>query len=177
MQKNILSIIALFLSIIAISISYFRPQELKLDAFNSIVAILSLLVTTLLGWQIFQVINIDKIRKEISLEKESFNSEKNTMMSLLYFEIAVTYFGNYKDGKAFWVYSFEYNIVKSIFYAVKRNEPTQLEWIENELINYSCPMVGRDQETEKRRKEAISEFTKSELKTISNYEILRRYFE
>ncbi len=86
---------------------------------NILVSGLGIIVGVLIGWQILQLININNVKKEISKEKEIFNNEKNEMMSLLYFEIAVTYFGREQNGKAFWVYSFEYYVVKSAFYAVK----------------------------------------------------------
>lgn len=59
----ILSAVAFILGIIAICVSAYRSPELSIDYQGIIVASLSLIVTVLLGWQIYQVICVDKLVK------------------------------------------------------------------------------------------------------------------
>ncbi|CAM3885133.1 hypothetical protein ELBR111191_14780 [Elizabethkingia bruuniana] len=87
MKKNLLSYIALVISIIAISISCFTPGDLKIDNYNSIISSLSILITVLIGWQIYALVDYSKYRKEISADFESFKKETNDSLSLKFNEI------------------------------------------------------------------------------------------
>lgn len=92
------------------------------------------------------------------------------MMSLLYFEIAVTYFGREQNGKAFWVYSFEYYVVKSAFYAVKCKDSDALETLNQNLEKYPLPLIGRNLETDSNRLEILKNFSKKELNVLKLYQ-------
>ena len=61
-----ISVIALMVSIIAICVAGYRAPELSVDYLGVIVGVLALLVTVLIGWNIYTLIDIDRIRKEIS---------------------------------------------------------------------------------------------------------------
>ena len=58
--SNCLSIAAIICSVVAICVSLPSAPELGIDYIGVIVGILSLLVTMLIGWQIWNVIAIDK---------------------------------------------------------------------------------------------------------------------
>lgn len=58
--SNCLSIAAIICSVVAICVSLPSVPELGIDYIGVIVGILSLLVTMLIGWQIYNVITIDK---------------------------------------------------------------------------------------------------------------------
>lgn len=73
--NNLLSIVSIVLSSVAISIVFIRPKELETDMFNSIVTILSLLVALLIGWQILQIINFREEKSDFEKEKENFKLE------------------------------------------------------------------------------------------------------
>ncbi|AQW96701.1 hypothetical protein BBD31_01760 [Elizabethkingia anophelis] len=87
MKRNLLSYIALVISIIAISASCFAPVELKIDNYNSIISSLSVLITILIGWQIYVLVDYSKYRKEISADFESFKKEMNDSLNLKFIEI------------------------------------------------------------------------------------------
>lgn len=57
--------LACFLSLIAICCAYIRCKPIEMDWVSVLVGILSLLVTVLLGWQIYSVIDIKKTVSEI----------------------------------------------------------------------------------------------------------------
>lgn len=81
------SIAALVLSIISICISAWRSPELSFDYQGVIVGVLSLLVTVILGWNIYTVIDIKNTRGEIHklkgmLEKQIQQSNENTKLIL-----------------------------------------------------------------------------------------------
>lgn len=90
MKKEIsmwIGIIALALSIISICISAWRSPELSFDYQGVIVGVLSLLVTVILGWNIYTVIDIKNTRGEIHklkglLEKQIQQSNENTKLIL-----------------------------------------------------------------------------------------------
>ena len=63
--SNCLSIAAIICSVVAICVSLPSAPELGIDYIGVIVGILSLLVTMLIGWQIWNTIAIEKkIKKE-----------------------------------------------------------------------------------------------------------------
>lgn len=88
-----LSILAIVISIIAISVACPHKAELGFDYQGVIVAILSLLVTVLLGWQIYNAIFIkESLKKEVTqslkemvaLERINLlKSQLNTLYGLL----------------------------------------------------------------------------------------------
>lgn len=162
-----LSIVSLVISLIAISVVHFRPKPIELDLFNSIITILTLLISILIGWQIYQVINIDKIKKDIELERLHIQNERHELLSMLYFEVAKTYFGN--TTKKTWVKTFELYAIKSIYHAVKSKNETILENMNEEILNYQLPLVGCDAKTHQQIRNAIFSFDRNELKKISKY--------
>lgn len=65
-----ISILSLIVSGIAIGVSFYRTEKLSMDYMGVIVGILSLLVTVLLGWNIYTVIDMKGIKKEYEKLKE-----------------------------------------------------------------------------------------------------------
>lgn len=62
----LLSSIAIITGVLSICVSFYRTPELGFDYQGILVSILSLLVTTLIGWQIYNVIYIDaKVKKSL----------------------------------------------------------------------------------------------------------------
>lgn len=84
---NCLSIVAIICSIVAICISLPSTSELGIDYIGVIVGILSLLVTILIGWQIYNAITIEKkikdetesLKKEISDYLENDNGTRDSL--------------------------------------------------------------------------------------------------
>ena len=71
--NNCLSIAAIICSVVAICVSLPSAPELGMDYIGAIVGILSLLVTMLIGWQIWNVIAIDKkVKDEVKQVSKSF---------------------------------------------------------------------------------------------------------
>lgn len=74
--SNCLSIAAIICSVVAICVSLPSAPELGMDYIGVIVGILSLLVTMLIGWQIYNAIVIEKkIKDEVKLVEKSFQKE------------------------------------------------------------------------------------------------------
>lgn len=67
----LLSIIAITLSIVSICKTY-PTQNQGLDYWGLILGVLALLITILVGWQIFSIINFQSAQKEIQDAKTSF---------------------------------------------------------------------------------------------------------
>ena len=82
-----LSIIAIMLSCAALFATHPRYPELDLDYQGWITGVLSLLVTVLLGWNIYSVIDLKGMRDEIrelkaSMEKQIKHANDNTRLAL-----------------------------------------------------------------------------------------------
>ncbi|WP_079206628.1 hypothetical protein [Riemerella anatipestifer] len=100
MKSFRLSIISLVISLIAISLAYFRPSPIEIDMFNSIITILALLITLLIGYQIFQIIDfkqekanlLNEVDKKIKATQEEFDKSMlemkgaNTVMYSHFFQ-------------------------------------------------------------------------------------------
>lgn len=62
----VMAAVALLFNIISISISFPRDgQNLSFDYMGIIVAILGIMITTLIGWQIFNVFKIEDLKMEL----------------------------------------------------------------------------------------------------------------
>lgn len=101
MKTNGFSYISIILSLIAIAVSCFLPKPVELDMFNSVITLLALLVTVLIGWQVFQVINFQKEKEEIYKEfdrRMSFIKNEQTLLSSSLFSYYM------KEGKDYEVF-------------------------------------------------------------------------
>ena len=86
--SNCLSIAAIICSVVAICVSLPSAPELGMDYIGVIVGILSLLVTMLIGWQIWNVIAIDKkidgkVKQTRDSLTESINVTKKEMIEYI----------------------------------------------------------------------------------------------
>lgn len=89
MKKNlsvIISLIALALSITTLCNAY--PRELGLDYLGLILGVLSILVTTLLGWNIYTLIDFNQTRKQINQVETKLSSSLETSL----YEVQMTAF-------------------------------------------------------------------------------------
>lgn len=100
----ILSVISIILSMIAICRTYPHTSDLGMDYQGVIVGILSLLVTVLVGWNIYTIIDFNSARKYVDNMKNEMDkkemgiyirSEKN----LIEFHLAVLFIHISKDDK------------------------------------------------------------------------------
>lgn len=74
-----ISILSLIVSGIAIGVSFYRTKELSMDYMGVIVGILSLLVTALLTWNIYTVIDVKSIREDYEELKSKMDTEKKRL--------------------------------------------------------------------------------------------------
>lgn len=86
--SNCLSIAAIICSVVAICVSLPSAPELGIDYIGVIIGILSLLVTMLIGWQIWNVIAIDKkidgkVKQTSDSLTESINVTKKEMIEYI----------------------------------------------------------------------------------------------
>ena len=70
--------IAIIISVISACAAFYRTPELGFDYQGVLVGVLALLVTTLIGWQIYTFIDINKKAKELSslITEASLNTER-----------------------------------------------------------------------------------------------------
>lgn len=75
----VLCAVSISLSLAALCISFFRCEPITMDWMGVLVGVLSFLVTILLGWQIFTLLDIQKIQREVKRKDEDIykRSEKN----------------------------------------------------------------------------------------------------
>ena len=75
----VLCAVSIFLSLAALCTSYFRCEPITMDWMGVLVGVLSFLVTVLLGWQIYTLLDIKKLQEEIKRKDEGIykRSEKN----------------------------------------------------------------------------------------------------
>lgn len=78
---GILSVVNTILCIVLLCIVYPRIENLGFDYIGVIVAILALLVTILIGWNIWSVIDIKSIRKEFDTLRYEFQRQINYLQN------------------------------------------------------------------------------------------------
>ncbi|MCL1671760.1 hypothetical protein [Elizabethkingia ursingii] len=91
MKKNLLSKIALIVSLASLFFVIFRIKPIVWDWMAILVGILSLLVTVLLGWQLYQIFNINKIEEKLKHELDVFRGETEGALLLMYNSSLDTY--------------------------------------------------------------------------------------
>ena len=74
-----ISILSLIVSGIAIGVSFYRTENLSVDYMGVIVGILSLLVTALLTWNIYTVIDVKSIKEDYKELKARIDTEKKRL--------------------------------------------------------------------------------------------------
>ena len=76
MWNIILHIVSILISICALCFAYLRCEPLEKDWLGILVGVLSLLVTILLGWNIYQIISVDKrIKDKINIAEKRFKKD------------------------------------------------------------------------------------------------------
>lgn len=129
MKKENVSLIvsgmAFILSIVAVCIAAYRTPELGFDYQGVIVGVLSLLVTVLIGWNIYTLIDIRELRKDVYTEKVKsyIESEKNTTtlcmgLSDFYYSIMV----GKEQPENERIYKYIYYRISSILHASRIND-------------------------------------------------------
>ncbi|MEN5132396.1 hypothetical protein [Elizabethkingia anophelis] len=91
MKEKLLSIITLVVSVAAIILVICRIEPIVWDWMAILVGILSLLVTVLLGWQLYQIFNINKIEEKLKYELDVFRGETEGALLLMYNSSLDTY--------------------------------------------------------------------------------------
>lgn len=76
-----LSLIAIVLSIVAICVTYPRSQDSSLDYIGIIIGILGVLVTVLVGWQLYNALNLKELVAQTKKAKEDAIEAKETALS------------------------------------------------------------------------------------------------
>ena len=107
-----LSFIAIIFSITAICISYIHAKPLSWDIAGVLVGILSMLVTVLIGWQIYTIIDINKrIDNQVNIKiadyKEQAHESKEKEHAHIYGQIYLRDgIANIENNRAFAIQSF-----------------------------------------------------------------------
>lgn len=78
-----LSVVAIVISIVAVCFATYRSPDLDFDYQGVLVGILSMLVTVLIGWQIYTFIDINKKSKELEEAKAAalVSTERNNALT------------------------------------------------------------------------------------------------
>lgn len=79
--QTALSLIAIVLSIIAVCVTYPRNEDSGLDYIGIIIGILGVLVTVLVGWQLYNALNLKELVDQTKKAKEDAIEAKETALS------------------------------------------------------------------------------------------------
>lgn len=167
MKKASISIVLSIIAIITCIINFFvfniRVAPYEFDVYGVLVGILGILVTFLLGWQIFSVFQmkkeIDKLKDDISQEvdteieklREDFKEHTNQMddelrnlMSVLGFEFYGTILTDHylKNSRGFSFFSEFKNLIFFLLYANNVSSPFYEEKVEPVVKLYSDKLIN-----------------------------------
>ncbi|MFV0149794.1 hypothetical protein OBJ67_04265 [Empedobacter falsenii] len=143
-----------------------------IDYYNIVLASFSVIVAVLIGFQIFQVINISEIRKGIKKDREEIAKEKHKMLSALYLEIAKIHYEN--KTKNDWVVEFEYYSLKSLHHAFEIHDLKLIEDVNILYKGYLTPLQGLSGIQLNKLKDIYKIFTNEQLAMLKGYENLRQ---
>ncbi|MFV0168621.1 hypothetical protein OBJ95_06175 [Empedobacter falsenii] len=142
------------------------------DFFGYLTTILGVLVTILIGFQVYQVINISEIRKGVKKDREEIAKEKHKMLSALYLEIAKIHYEN--KAKNNWVVEFEYYSLKSLHHAFEIHDLKLIEDVNILYKGYLTPLQGLSGIQLNKLKDIYKIFTNEQLAMLKGYENLRQ---
>lgn len=113
-KENLALLLCGIAVLVSIACRFTRIEPVSIDYMGILVGILSLLVTVLIGWNIYSLIDIRNLRKEIALEKTRvyFESEKNLMSTFI--ALSEYYYSSIHDKQQ----PIEERIYKYILYRV-----------------------------------------------------------
>lgn len=93
---NILSVMAIIISGFAVYCYYYNGKPVYYDSSGFLVSVLSILVVVLMGWQIFNSIDIDK---KLNDAENRINKEKNKEFAIISFEFYSVFYTLVADDK------------------------------------------------------------------------------
>ncbi len=166
MKNTIINIITLGVSISALCVSYCRAEPFEIELVGVLATILSMLVTILIGWNIYSFIEVKKINKKIKKERRKQEIENYKNLSLLHLSIALPYA---KIGVPATRINYDLNILKSILYAEKSNSYKTCNHLNNELSNIRVATIGFYEDEELKINKIKSKIDIEHLKEIGNF--------
>lgn len=91
-KRNWVSVLAILISLVALFLSFIRCEPLHVDWAGVLVGCLAILVTVLLGWQIYTAININATLTEIDKQKEAIHVESEVKSCLISMSLSDFYY-------------------------------------------------------------------------------------
>lgn len=104
----------------SITCSFVKIEPLTFDYVGALVGILSLLVTVLIGWNIYSLIDIRSLRKEIAVERTRVYLESENNLTETFMALSEYYYSSIhgeRQPKEERVYKYIYFIISSIMHA------------------------------------------------------------
>ena len=93
----ILFIVSILLSISALCVSILRCEPMTADWLGILVGVLSLLVTFLLGWQIYTLIDIRKIQQDVKRNKAEMTLEAHKRLGEAHYALWAFYLNSIEN--------------------------------------------------------------------------------
>lgn len=131
-----MSSIAIIVAIIAIIISAPRAYDLSFDYYGVIIGVLSLLVTALLGWNIYALIDFNRARQEVADLRRMYNeiiTNNNTLVHHAVGDVFQTmaFNGKIRSYLEFYIY---YRVLE-LFYVSRTGQIPMCNVLCKELID------------------------------------------
>ena len=97
MWGKVLNVITLVIGIAALSVSFFRCEPITMDWMGVLVGVLSFLVTILLGWQIYTLIDIRKIQQDVKSNKAEMTLEAHKRLGEAHYALWAFYLNSIEN--------------------------------------------------------------------------------
>lgn len=97
MWGKVLNVITLVIGIAALSVSLLRCEPITMDWMGVLVGVLSFLVTILLGWQIYTLIDIRKIQQEVKKNKAEMTLEAHKRLGEAHYALWAFYLNSIEN--------------------------------------------------------------------------------
>lgn len=97
MWSKIFNIITLVIGIAALSVSLLRCEPITMDWMGVLVGVLSFLVTILLGWQIYTLMDIRKIQQDVKRNKAEMTLEAHKRLGEAHYALWAFYLNSIEN--------------------------------------------------------------------------------
>ncbi len=168
-KKNKVCLISVLIAGISLCISLIRAEPFEIELVGVLATILSMLVTVLIGWNIYTVVNVKSIEDKIKENNSANEKEQFKALSLLYLEIAQTNLtiDSLKNNIAY-----KHNILKSILFAEKSNDFETCDKIEQFLKSTRIATRKLSEEELEKISQMKRKINKINLKKIGDFEFI-----
>ncbi len=166
---KIATVISFLIAILSLCLVWLRVEPIEFEMLGIFATILTGLVTLLIGWNIYNIIDIKRIRKDVKKERKKYKLENFSKLALLHIEIAKTYMSTDTVNAKFQT---RLNILKAILNAQKSEHHDTYIFVNEELSNIRLGLIKFTKNYQEEINKIKYQINMKKLKEVGNFDAI-----